>query len=669
MNAVSNQRPIIEAPGVNGVNTAPHKAKPNNTQETRVADPKLHTDNNTNKPIKNTYKVSTKWSLRTEAEIPQEIQDLCLENTNSRRQGFLAARLLFNRGISDPELIKNFYLNMDEAKPSHAFEIPDMDKAFERIQKAISANEKIIIYGDYDVDGTTSVALLKRAFEMLGVKVDYYIPNRHEEGYGLNKEAIQKIKHELGADLMITCDCGISNSEEVDFANKLGLDVIITDHHSIPENKPNSIANCNPKTLAENHPLAHLPGVGVAYKLAEVLLEENIKNDAKRKELQQSLLDLVALGIVADLAQLKGENRLLCEEGLKVLSKTKKHGLRELLIASGSNPKANTDRIGFGIGPRINAAGRLSDAKKAVELMTTEDDYTAKELCENLNQENISRREICEQITEEAINQVLNTIDLRNDKVIVVGSDDWHHGVIGIAASRLVEKFHLPVFIVSLSGEKSRGSVRGINNSNLDIFKEMQTLQNQHNIFSKFGGHPMAAGFSIKKENFHRLRELIKHHFRKKFKDEDFTKVINIDSSIHLSEVNEEFIRDIEKLAPYGIGNPKPVFATGPLKVTKITLLGKNLEDHEIKHLKLQLEDGQGNTVEAVLWNKAQDFLQDINMNPNLKNNLSIAFTPQINEFRGRRSIQLDIKDYKETEQVDEKILARVKQVEARFKK
>lgn len=303
MNSVSNQRPIIEAPGVN---TAPLKTKPKITQKTRVADPELHTDNNTKKPIKNTYKVSTKWSLRTEAEIPQEIQDLCLENTNSRRQGFLAARLLFNRGISDPELIKNFYLNMDKAKPSHAFEIPDMDKAFKRIQKAISANEKIMIYGDYDVDGTTSVALLKRAFEMLGVKVDYYIPNRHEEGYGLNKEAIQKIKQELGADLMITCDCGISNSEEVDFANKLGLDVIITDHHSIPENKPNSIANCNPKTLAENHPLAHLPGVGVAYKLAEVLLEENIKNDVKRKELQQSLLDLVALGIVADLAQLKG---------------------------------------------------------------------------------------------------------------------------------------------------------------------------------------------------------------------------------------------------------------------------------------------------------------------------------------------------------------------------
>ncbi|NQY79909.1 MAG: single-stranded-DNA-specific exonuclease RecJ [Candidatus Caenarcaniphilales bacterium] len=601
----------------------------------------------------------SKWELRNDSNVSSELIKLCKGDS-------LLARLLVNRGVNDPSLI-NYYLDIDHAKYSHSFEIPEMEKAFLRVKEAINNKERILIYGDYDVDGTSSVALLYRAFGLINYEVAYYVPNRHNEGYGVNKNAVKKIREEMNIDLMITCDCGISNFDEVAYANELQLDVIVTDHHSIPKNPPPSIANCNPKTLPEDHPLHYLPGVGVAFKLAELILNEFAPDKVSADKFITSLLDLVALGIIADLAPLKSENRLLCIKGLGVLSRTNKPGLQKLLNISGSADAPNTEHIGFGVAPRINAAGRLSDALNAVKLMTTDDYTEAEELSELLDSENQERQGLCERIFDEALMQIEETLNLKEEKVIVIGSKTWHHGVIGIVASRLVEKFHLPVFIMAIEKEVCKGSVRGIDIGDLDIFLEMQSMQEEHNIFHKYGGHMMAAGFSIMKENFNKFKNICSDHFKEKLKARDLSKVIKVDSDLFLKENSEALISRLENIAPYGLGHPQAVFATGPLKIKGTRILGK-----EKKHLKLYLEDTnneagrspaflkniKNKTVEAVIWNRAQDFFADFHK---LENDLYIAYTPKINDFRDEKFIQLDIKDWKSGSEINPEIFTRTK--------
>ena len=603
----------------------------------------------------------SKWELRNDSQVNSELIKLCKGDS-------LLARLLVNRGVNDPSLI-NYYLDIDHAKYSHSFEIPEMEQAFNRVRAAIENKEKILIYGDYDVDGTSSVALLYRAFNLINHEVAYYVPSRHHEGYGLNKNAVKKIRKEMKVDLMITCDCGISNFDEVSYANELNLDVIVTDHHSIPKNPPPSIANCNPKTLPEEHPLHYLPGVGVAFKLAELILDEFAPDKVSADKFITSLLDLVALGIIADLAPLKSENRLLCIKGLEVLSRTSKPGLQKLLNISGNADTPNTEHIGFGLAPRINAAGRLSDALNAVKLMTTDDYREAEELSELLDSENQERQGLCERIFNEALMQIEETLNLQEEKVIIIGSEAWHHGVIGIVASRLVEKFHLPVFIMAIETELCKGSVRGIDIGDLDIFLEMQSMQEENNIFHKYGGHMMAAGFSIMKENFNKFKNICSQHFKKKLKDRDLSKIIKVDSDLFLKENTEALINRLENIAPYGLGHPQAVFATGPLKIKGTKVLGK-----EKKHLKLYLEDAKNEagrspaflkniknkTVEAVIWNRAQDFFQDFHK---LENDLYIAYTPKINDFRDEKFIQLDIKDWKSGSEINPEIFTRTKKL------
>jgi single-stranded-DNA-specific exonuclease len=633
-----------------------------------------------------------KWQLRSKESFSKSFLGLCLGDS-------LVARLLVNRGVHNEELLQ-YYVSTENVKFSSPFEIPEMDKAFHRVKTAIAKNEKILIYGDYDVDGTSSVALLYRAFAMIDVAVSFYVPSRLHEGYGLNNAAIKKIREEMKVDLMITCDCGISNYNEVEYAHSLGLDVIVTDHHSIPLNPPPSIANCNPKTLAEAHPLHYLPGVGVAFKLAEALISEYCADLDIRASRINSLLDLVAVGIVADLAPLKSENRVLCIRGLEVLSRTKKPGLQKLLNISGSNDNANTEHIGFGIAPRINAAGRLSDAMAAVRLMITDDYAEAEELCDFLDSENTSRQELCDKIQESALSKLAEELDLKLEKSIVIGDASWHHGVIGIVASRLVEKFHLPVFIMSIEEHICKGSVRGIDIGDLDIFAEMQAIQANENIFLKYGGHKLAAGFSIAKEDFQRFLDICKTHFRKRLAGCDVTKVMKVDSALFLEENNEKLLSRIELLSPFGIDHPQPVFVSGPLKIKSYKLMGK-----ERKHLKLFLSPintkyetskpiRQGGTAaerassrlrrtndrsvlrvhedheddenagigvrqqcQAVLWNRAEEFLLDL---PRLENNLYIAYTPKINDFMNEKAIQLEIKDWKAAECVEPEVVERV---------
>ncbi len=588
------------------------------------------------------------WSIHLLTPIANDVLDLAQGDS-------LLARILSNRGIKDREAA-SYYLDLENINPCNSLEIPEMDKAFLRIKQAIAVSEKILIYGDYDVDGTSSVALLYRAFQMLGYQVSYYIPNRHSEGYGINKDAIEKIREERNIDLMITCDCGISNYDEVAYANTLGLDVIITDHHSIPTNPPPSIANCNPKTLPPEHPLHYLPGVGVAYKLAELLLNDMLPaTEAAART--RSLLDLVALGMIADLAPLRGENRYLTHIGLQVLTQTTKAGLQELLQISKSTGNVDTESIGFGLAPRINAAGRLADAERAVRLMITDDKAEAIMLCEDLDDENRNRQVLCNEIQDEALGIIAQEMAMLDDNVIVLAEEGWHHGVIGIVASRLLDKFHLPVFIMAIDDTHARGSVRCINIPGLDIYEEMKAIQDETSLFTKFGGHKMAAGFSVMKEKIPALIKAIREHFRTRLADENLNKKIKIDTALRLQEINSEFIARLAKLAPYGIEHAQASFISGPLKVESMRVLGK-----EAKHIKLFLSENINEKIkakkyEAVIWNRAEEFLSTYPLGT--KAEISIVYTPRLNEFNGEVSIQLDIKDWKDPAEVGQEFFER----------
>ncbi len=588
------------------------------------------------------------WSIHPQLPIPADLLELAQGDS-------LLARILLNRGVATRNSAI-YYLGINEVIPSDPLEIPEMDKAFRRIKEALAAKQKILIYGDYDVDGTSSVALLYRAFLMLGYQVSYYIPSRHTEGYGINKEAIRKIREDMKIDLMISCDCGISNYDEVAYANTLGLDVIITDHHSIPSNPPPSIANCNPKTLPIEHPLHYLPGVGVAYKLAELLLHDML-SPAEAKVCSHSLLDLVALGMIADLAPLRAENRYLTQLGLKVLTQTSKIGLQELLQISRATGNVDTESIGFGLAPRINAAGRLADAERAVRLMISEDLAEAKMLCEDLDDENRNRQVLCNEIQDEALRIIAQDMSMLDDNVIVLAEEGWHHGVIGIVASRLLDKFHLPVFIMAIDDSHARGSVRCINVPNLDIYEEMKAIQEQTSLFSKFGGHRMAAGFSVAKENIPILIKTIRERFRKKLADENLNKRIKIDAALRLHEITPQFIARLAKLAPYGIEHAQASFISGPLRIESMRLLGK-----EGKHIKLFLSENletsnKTKKYEAVIWNRAEEFLATYPFGT--KAEITIVYTPRLNEFNGDVSIQLDIKDWKDPAEVGNEFFER----------
>jgi single-stranded-DNA-specific exonuclease len=576
------------------------------------------------------------WSIADACEIPKDFLELANYDT-------LLARLLMNRGVTNTSLA-SYFLDLNAIQEQSPFEIPEMYKAFLRVKKAILDKEKIVIFGDYDVDGTSSVALMYRCFKAIGISVGYYIPNRFSEGYGLNNDAIKTIKQEMQADLLITCDCGISNFNEVEFANSLELDVIITDHHSIPATPPNSIANCNPKTLAAEHPLHFLPGVGVAYKLASLILDEFLeKKDAEF--FRNDLLDLVALGMVADLAPLLSENRYLTIKGLRVLAKTSKVGLKELLKISGVEIDPDAEHIGFGIGPRINAAGRLDNALDAVQLMISDDVQEAKELALQLDLSNKERQILCDEIFDSALKKIEEDPDILDNNVIVLADASWHHGVIGIVASRLLERFHLPVFLIAIEDEIAKSSVRCIDVQGLDLFAEMTEIQTKTNLFAKFGGHKMAAGFSVKTENLDSLIQEINKHFKNKLANKDLKKTIKIDAALASQELTENLVTRINKLAPFGLANPSPNFVIGPLEIKRIKALGQ-----EQKHLKLFLaQASESRLFEAVIWNRAQEFLEKYKIG----DQLVFVFQAKINDFMQMRSFQLDIKDWNSEENLD----------------
>ncbi|MGO1478382.1 single-stranded-DNA-specific exonuclease RecJ, partial [Senegalia sp. (in: firmicutes)] len=462
---------------------------------------------------------------------------------------YLITKILLNRGIKNKKDIEKF-LNPTYDDFHDPFLLNDMKLASKRIMEAIELDEKIWIYGDYDVDGVTSTSLLVNFFSQIGIKVQFYIPNRHSEGYGLNKSAIDYIKMQKG-NLIITVDCGITSISEADYANEIGIDMIITDHHTPSESLPKAIAVINPSRHDSTYPFKKLAGVGVAFKLVQaVSFEFEIEVD------YLSLLPIVAIGTVADIVDLIDENRLIVKKGLDLIKETSNLGIKSLIEVTGlDNKKVTSGHVGFIIGPRINAAGRMESASLGVELFTSTDYEKALEISKKLDEENKNRQRVEAEILEKA-EKMVKKHDMANDNIIVLASKDWHSGVIGIVSSRITEKYHRPSILISIDDKGiGKASARSIGPLNIyDALKECKDL------FLGFGGHSQAAGLSIEQENITLFKEKINNIVGNMLDDEDFIKEVKIDAIVEAEDISISTVNILENLSPFGMGNSSPVF-------------------------------------------------------------------------------------------------------------
>ncbi|MDZ4832777.1 MAG: single-stranded-DNA-specific exonuclease RecJ [Candidatus Melainabacteria bacterium] len=561
------------------------------------------------------------WLFPPEPEVPQDIIDVALGSP-------VIASLMMKRGVKTVAGAMNF---LDETSyvPTPASELPDVDKAVARIIRAMDEKQHITVFGDYDVDGVTGTSVLLTVLRDLGADVDYYIPNRVTEGYGLNLKAISILASKKKTKLIITCDCGVSNFAEINFARSLGVDTLVLDHHTMPEVLPPAVAIVHPKLLDSEHPLFHLPGVGVAYKVCEALLEAK-----GQKEKADELLDFVTMGMIADLVPLIRENRYLVKIGLDKLVATKRVGLKALLAQV--NGQNDTDLVGFGLAPRINAAGRLSDANKAVELMTTNDPAIAEEIAGGLHLENIRRQELCEQIFMEADLRVAKQLQgdaWHNQKCIAIYDREWHHGVVGIVASRLVEKYHRPVFIGQLDAEEGvvKGSARGV--EQVDLYEVLKA--NEH-LLNRWGGHKMAAGFSVDYGKADEMCRGLIQTCNNMMRGQALAGLVEVDLVIDQDSVDLDLAKLLRVLAPFGMSNRKPRFCMKGLTTKEVRTLGK-----DGKHHRLILAGDKGQVYECVMWNSQ-------GRTPNEGRPVDLVFTADVNTFNGRERLQLVVNDWRD---------------------
>ena len=550
----------------------------------------------------------------------------------------LVGQLLVSRGITDPK-DAYLYLNPNFEKLYDPFRLTGMDKAVGRIKKAVNYGEKICIYGDYDADGTTATALLLHTFRQIDVPADYYIPNRFDEGYGLSEDTIKKIHKEKNAKLLITVDCGINSVNEVELANQLGMDVIVTDHHQPnPDALPRAHALLAPKIPGDEYPYEELAGVGLAFKLAQGLAQEYIT--IKKNNFLQSQLDLVALGTVVDMAPLTEENRTLTRLGLQRLNDSnekKRLGLDALCQVAGyENKPLGGHALSFGLGPRINAAGRMDTADNAVKLLTTNCNDDAMQIASHLDDANRMRQELERQIQDHALKIIENETD-DDTKGIVVASEEWDEksqGVVGIVASRLVEKFHKPVFVIAINGDEATGSGRCIDGMNL-----ADSLNSCTELLVKHGGHAAAAGLTLKTKNISKFKKAFNEYTSDNFRGEMPQPKLELDFETPLSVLTLDTLRELEKFEPFGRKNHPPRLAASRVTVNgKPTLLGK-----EGKHLSMDISQGGWNK-RAIAW-RAGDELITFNRANML---LDIAFSPELNKWKDRPEIvQLILDDWK----------------------
>ncbi|UCB51836.1 MAG: single-stranded-DNA-specific exonuclease RecJ [Candidatus Zixiibacteriota bacterium] len=469
----------------------------------------------------------------------------------------MAVRILVGRGIDTRAKAEQFLApSLDNLLDP--FALPDMERGVDRVIRALRNKEKMMIFGDYDVDGITSTSLLFLTLNKLGGEVTYYLPNRLIEGYGLSEEGIQEAQRR-GVKLIITVDCGITAVEEISFAQAKGIDTIVTDHHEPKEVLPDASAIINPKAIKGQYQGGELSGVGVAFKLAQAIYRRLGQDETELEE----HLDLVALGTTADIVPLVGENRILTKFGMAQIARTNKPGLKSLIFVSGLlGQRIGTGQVVFILAPRINAVGRLGDADLAIKLLTTRDDSKAAEMARLLDEENQRRKNIDETTLREALEMIETDVNLSSDKAIVLASAGWHQGVIGIVASRLVERYHRPTVMIAIDGEEGKGSARSIRG--FDLYEAIIECE-EHLI--RYGGHKYAAGLSISPEKIGPFRKKFKKVSDERLTAEDLIPKLVIDSELELDQVNPELLRILDLFAPFGPQNMRPVFFSRNLRV------------------------------------------------------------------------------------------------------
>ena len=541
----------------------------------------------------------------------------------------LIAALLITRGYSDAVSARQFLSpTLDDL--NDPFLLKGMDAAVARIHQAIDRGETILVWGDYDVDGTTGTVLLRKALTRLGAATEFHVPNRFTEGYGLNIDALRAAK-DRGVGLVITVDCGVRSFEPIAWAADNGLDVIVTDHHlSDPEHGlPRAVAVVNPNQAGCTYPDKALAGVGVALKLSLALLGD--KADAK---LVNEFLEVAAIGTVADVMDLNGENRSIVTLGLRQLSRTRNHGLRALMEVADCTSEMRSVDIGFRIGPRINAAGRMDVATHVVELLESEDVDQAWKLAKVLDSRNSERQRIQREVTESAIMEAANTPD---GSFIVVAGDRWHRGVVGLAASRIADRFNRPVVVLSIEDGFGHGSARSIAN-----FHVLDALERCSDIFESFGGHAAAAGMKIKPELIGELRDRLNSYAADVLTDDLLVPEIRIDALVTADTMGLDIVSKIKSLEPFGMGNPRPVFLTRGLTLRNEPRILKE------KHLKFDLIGGSGKRFDAVWWDGLNKLGQ---RTAAAGSRIELVYTADENVWQGTRRLQLTVLDLKIDEQ------------------
>lgn len=535
----------------------------------------------------------------------------------------ITAQILVNRGIEN-ETEANLFLNCTLFDLPSPYLMKGMDRAVERIKKALENNERIAIYGDYDVDGVTSTALLYSFLKVLKANVTYYNPDRLKEGYGINIDAVKKLA-EQGVSLIISGDCGITAVKEIEQAKELGVEFIVTDHHQPPQELPRAVSILNPKLSECKYPGKEIVGVGVIFNLV-IALRRALRDEGFFKNGEPNLgdyLDLVALGTVADCAPLLDVNRILVKEGIKRMQSPKRLGVQALKEASSIKGEVTSYDLGFKLGPRINASGRMSTAENAVALFISEDLEEARELARELNEKNSNRQSTEAEIIKEAISLLESNPALIGANSIVLASRNWHPGIIGIVASRIVERYEKPTMLIAISedgvGKGSGRSLEGIN-----IYAALSECRE---LFLQFGGHEQAAGLSIREENVEKFREMFDKALENS--EEQYEKKLKVDCSIELDSLTDSLISEFELLQPFGIGNPEPALLSRTVEVVSQRIF-------KDKHLGFKVKKGT-KLFDAIWFNMKEPFT--------LPDKVDMVFTPEFNKWNGKKEIRLRVKD------------------------
>lgn len=584
-----------------------------------------------------------RWILKTQPnsnDVDSLSRELQIEKS--------LAALLISRGITTPEAAEEFF-NPDISKLHDPFLMKDMDKAVNRLSQAILNNEKILIYGDYDVDGTSAVALVYSFLsEIIGSEyqkyIEYYIPDRYKEGYGISDEGIQYCK-DNNFTLLISLDCGIKANDKVDKANELGIDVIICDHHLEGDTLPNAVAILDPKCSGCPYPYKELSGCGVGFKL----IQGYCKMFDLPDQLWLSRIDLVAISIASDIVAITGENRILAYFGLIIINRFPRKGIQSIIEQSGFKiqypPKTETifnrqisiSDLVFFVGPRINAAGRIKTGRESVKLLICEDEDKSKDLGYNINKHNDERRELDKKATEEAINIILSNPEYKEKKSLVVYNPNWNKGIIGIVASRLVEEFYRPVIVITDSPDGLiTGSARSVKEFNI-----YDGIDYCSDLLEHFGGHKYAAGLSFKKENLNEFIEKFEEYVHDNIEDSTFTPEIEVDQDLDLSEINTAFLNNLKRFAPFGPGNMSPIFRSRHV-VEEGGLHGARIVGQ--KHIKMRVlyPEKSCQPLDVIAFNQKQYFEQ-----VKKSDDFDIIYHVEENTWNNITSIQLNVKDIK----------------------